>query len=322
VTSHFTLLEQECLLQIAGPDSATFLQGQTSCDTRLLNADTALPGVYCTPQGRVVCDFLLSQADEELLLMRMRRNVRAHAAATFGKYIIFSKAELSEQDDWQATACWGPDAGAALRQVFGDAPDGQNNSLVGEGYVLVQVDAKATQFECYLRGDQATARIAHLGEILLPSSESTWQSLQIVRGIGRIESATIEEFIPQMHNYELTGHISYKKGCYTGQEVVARLHYRGKSKRRMYLASLAADQAGMPQAGMPQAGTPQAGMPLFSAGTEQSVGNVVNAAADHAGTVYLLLTATAGGIEHGLYLEKADGPKLELQQLPYSLETD
>ena len=297
MSTYYATLEQESLLHICGPDTATFLQGQTSCDTRQLNASTALPGIYCTPQGRVVCDFLLCEAAQDHCLLRMRQDIRHRACETFGKYIIFSKAELSEADDWQTLACWGPGAADTLTQIFGAAPQGRYGSLRGEGFLLVQVDDEARQFECYLRDDGAAARAEQLAAGAQLADANSWR---------RIEAATIEEFIPQMLNYDLTGHINFNKGCYTGQEVVARLHYRGKSKRRMYLVSSAAGPA-------------PAGAPLYSPAAQQSVGNIVNSASCEDGSSLALAVTTADGLSAGLHLGSAEGPQLTPEELPYSL---
>jgi folate-binding protein YgfZ len=309
VSTYYTTLEQESLLHINGPDSATFLQGQTSCDTRQLDASTALPGAYCTPQGRVVCDFLLCEAAENHCLLRMRRDIRQRACETFGKYIIFSKAELSATDDWHTLACWGSGAADALARVFGAAPAGRYGALRGDGFLLVQVDDEASQFECYLRDDGVATWSEQLADGAQLADENSWRALQLRNGVARIEAATIEEFVPQMLNYDLTGHINFSKGCYTGQEVVARLHYRGKSKRRMYLASSAA-------------GPVAAGTPLYSPAAQQSVGNVVNSASGEDDTGLALLVATAEGHGAGLHLESADGPLFTPEELPYSLPSE
>jgi len=306
----YSPLTHEALLHIAGPDSLTFLQGQTTCDTRELEGGRAVPGAYCTPQGRVVCDFLLCQLGQDHYALRMRRDIRSGAGATFGKYIIFSKAELdSERNDWQVLACWGPDAALALGDIFGGTPQQRYGSLNGDDFILVQMDEGGQQFECYLRDEQAPELIARMAEVMPLSSENSWQALQITSGIGRIEAATAEEFVPQMLNYDLTGHISFTKGCYTGQEVVARLHYRGKSKRRMYLAEL------------PAASAAAAGSAVYTSGTQQSVGNIVNTASAEGRTVALVV-ATASGVKNGLYLAGQQDTNLVIGELPYALSPD
>jgi folate-binding protein YgfZ len=333
LSCHYALLTDEALLHITGPESLAFLQGQTTCDTRRLDDSHALPGAYCTPQGRVVCDFLLCQLAPGHCALRMRRDIRSGAAAVFGKYILFSRAELDAGDaGWQIAACWGEGVAARLQSIFGGVPGERYGVHAGEGFVLVQMDADGQQFECYLDDAQNPDWRKQLQAALESGDLSTWQALQIDSGIARIEAATVEAFVPQILNYDLTGHISFRKGCYTGQEVIARLHYRGQAKRRMYLARMETragnaapqagmPQAGMPQAGMPQAGMPQAGMPLFNAGDERAVGTVVNSAVTAAGGVVALVTATAPGLAAGLRLGSPDGPGLEPGELPYSLPT-
>ena len=341
MSCHYALLTDEALLHITGPDSLTFLQGQTTCDTRRLDDSHALPGAYCTPQGRVVCDFLLCQPAPGHCALRMRREIRSGAAAVFGKYILFSRAELDAGEaDWQIVACWGEGVAGRLQSIFGDVPRERYGACTGEGFVLVQLDAEGRQFECYLDDARNPAWREKLGGAFEGGDPSTWQALQVGSGIARIEAATVEAFVPQSLNYDLTGHISFKKGCYTGQEVIARLHYRGQAKRRMYLARMATGigaaepragtaragtpqagtpQAGTPQAGTPRAGTPRAGMPLFNAGEGRSVGTVVNSAVATGGEIVLLVNATAPGMAAGLRLGSPDGPALEPGELPYSL---
>lgn len=309
MTSYYTHLEQEALLHLTGPDSLKFLQGQLTCDTRQIDAGHALPGAYCTPQGRVVCDFMLCQLGEEHYALRMRRDILDTSAATFGKYIVFSKARLdAARGDWQILACWGEDAAAALRDILGSVPERLFGAASDEGYTLVQMDAQGQQFECYLNTAEQAQLLRRLEVRLQISTEAAWQLGEIRRGIGRIQAPTSGEFIPQMLNYDLTGHVSFSKGCYTGQEVVARMHYRGKPKRRMYLAELSTP------------GPAAAGMALYSSGSAQSVGNVVNSNSDANGTTVALVVATADGLERGLHLAAPDGPLLETRALPYSLE--
>ncbi|MBE9539587.1 MAG: tRNA-modifying protein YgfZ, partial [Proteobacteria bacterium] len=114
----------------------------------------------------------------------------------------------------------------------------------------------------------------------------------------RIEAATVEVFIPQMLNYDLTGHVSFDKGCYTGQEVVARLHYRGKPKRRLF------------QATMEKTLALQAGSALYSSATEQSSGTVVNSALGANGLPIALIVAPVAEGESVIHLDSPNGPLL------------
>jgi folate-binding protein YgfZ len=306
---NFTPLEQDGLLHITGPDSLKFLQGQTTCDTRNINAQHAAPGVFCTPQGRVVCDFVLCELGPEHYALRMRQEIIALSSAALGKYIIFSKAKLDDsRDDWMVCAAWGEHAAPVLREIFGDTPTSAFACVTGDGFAVVQLDEQAQHFECYLSKALSQQYLDRMAELMQASSESAWQAQQIAAGIARIELTLVEEFVPQVLNYDITGHISFNKGCYTGQEVIARLHYRGKPKRRTYLAHI------------PSGITCASGTPLYDAGSGQEAGSIVNSCIGNDETS-ALVTATASAIDNGLLLGSPSGPALRIGALPYPVAT-
>ena len=310
LNSYSTSLDKEALLHLRGPDALSFLQGQVTCDTRELTVDGALTGLYCTVQGRVVCDFLLFSLEQDHLVLRMRRDIRASSAALFAKYIVFSKAQLeAEREDWQVIACWGPGSAGTLQHVFGTLPRERYGACRGEGFVLVQMDAAGHQFECYL-GPDATELAGDLREHSSPGTEADWQAGQIATGIARIGANTTGEYVPQLLNYDLTGHISFTKGCYTGQEVVARLHYRGKPKRRLSLADIGPDA-------IPTDLQSVAGDALYSSDSPKAVGNIINCVRDAEGRCAMLVTATEAGLASGLRLSTPDGPLLKTGPVPY-----
>lgn len=312
VSCHYATLKQEALLHLQGPDAAAFLQGQVTCDTRKLNPATAIPGVYCTVKGRVICDFLLAALAADHLVLRMRRDIRDTSAAVLAKYIVFSKARLDAQcDRWQILGCWGPGSSGMLGDIFGAAPAAQYGVTAGEGFLLIQLDEAGQEFECYLEESVAAGFQDRLPAHATERPESEWQLLQIASGIARIEAATSGEFVPQVLNYDVTDHISFKKGCYTGQEVVARLHYRGTAKRRLYLAEIDPLQSADKVA-------PAAGDALYSGNNSQVVGNVINSVSSGART-RLLVTATAEAIATELQLTDTQGQALAISPVPYPL---
>ncbi|MEM1112719.1 MAG: hypothetical protein AAGI11_12485 [Pseudomonadota bacterium] len=299
---YYSTLPGETLVEISGPDTLTFLQGQTSCDTRELDGSRALTGVYCTPQGRTVCDFLLLELGEHHCGLRLRADIADTSAQVLGKYIIFSKADIHPAPSpWQVAACWGEGARDAVTAVMGTAPGERLGACRSGNMLAVQVDDAGEAFELFYEGDPPSIAAQH-GE------EEAWRSLAIARGEARIEAATSGELIPQVLNYDLTGHISFTKGCYTGQEVVARLHYRGKTKRRAFIAQCPTDAAAV------------VGMPLFTAGREQASGEVINIATPGAGPTHLLVSAVVEAPESGLRLGAPDGPALQLTPPPYPLD--
>lgn len=308
MSAYYAPLQSEALLHISGPDSLTFLQGQTTCDTRKISESQALPGAYCNVQGRMVCDFLLLQLAAEQYALRVKADTLEQAAATFGKYIVFSKAKLdSENRDWEVFGCWGDSVAEVFTSLDVPLPAGRYQASSGDGYVLVQLDDAGSQFEAYINTRDNRDHLDALAAALAPGDEAQWQTLQMRAGIGRVEGPNVEELLPQMLNYDVTGHVSFNKGCYTGQEIVARLHYRGKAKRRMYLGELAT-------------GTDtRAGTTVFNAGSGQAVGSVVNAA-EQDGRAICLLSATEKGVAQGLRLGSPEGTQIEILALPYRVD--
>ena len=301
MSCQYAVLGHEALLHISGPDSLAFLQGQTTCDTRNVEATQAVIGAYCTPKGRVVCDFLLCQLASEHFALRLRADILAVSAAVFGKYIVFSKADINtENNDWQVFACWGDTAGSTLRSLLGttevnNTPGRQYGTVAGEGFVLVQSDEAAAAFECYINTRTHPQLASQLAAAAPEVGENCWRALQIKSGMARIEADTVETFIPQMLNYDLTGHISFDKGCYTGQEVVARMHYRGKPKKRLYRATIANQLL------------PLAGAALYHAAVAQSAGTVVNTALGSDQQTTALVVAPVTKTQGHLHLSDPNG---------------
>ncbi|MEH6611036.1 MAG: hypothetical protein V7696_16830 [Halioglobus sp.] len=309
MNSAFTLLPDEALLEISGPDTLTFLQGQVTCDTRQLSDNNAVPGVYCTPKGRTVADFLLLQLAETEFALRVRSGIMENTAAVLGKYIVFSKAEIAPRNtEWQIFGCWGPDAAQVITDISGADPGRRYTCINAEDFIAVQMDEAGRYFECYCKTGSSLPQ--SLADVCEPGNVSDWNSAQIAGGIARIEADTVEEFIPQMLNYDITGHISFTKGCYTGQEVVARLHYRGKPKRRTYLGSIAGTDV------------PVAGTPLFTPGNNQSIGNIVNASGGSDQQVSVLYCATATAIDQGVRLGSDQGLEIMPGDLPYTVSPE
>ena len=304
LNARFTPLDQEALLQISGPDTLTFLQGQSTCDTRQLNAQRALPGLFCNPQGRALADFLLVSLAADLVLLRLRRSISAQTAATLGKYIAFSKATLDSADSsWQVFGLHGESAAAAAGHYFGAAPGARYSVTAGDGFRLVQVDDDGSAFECLLSED-CPRREALIRE-LPAGTAAAWEALGIASGVARIEAATAGEYVPQNLNFDLTGHISFSKGCYTGQEVVARLHYRGKAKRRLLLGSVNA-------AGLAPGDT------LYAADGSRAEGMVINVASGGDGVSRLLVCTSPDHLQPGLALE-GGAVEVTLSLPPYPL---
>ena len=295
------------LLEVRGPDAEKFLQGQITCSATEVTPALSSPGAYCTAKGRVVASFQLLRPQNDVFLLRMRRDLLDIAARAFGKYIVFSKAKLAIAEPMIGIGLHGNAVGALLRELIGALPTQQHGTIsYGDG-LLLQCDAAGTQYEYWGPAATATALWSHCAPHCLAIGSRYWRWLQIRSGNAEISAATSEMFLPHMLNYHVTGAINFKKGCYTGQEIVARTHYRGQVKRHLLRAALTGP-------------APAAGSDL-SDNNGKAVGNIVDSALINADTAELL--AVAADTDHDSAAAptnlRAGAAELRPLMLPYAI---
>ena len=273
-----------------------------TCDVDALSEKRSQAGACCTPQGRLVCDFRLLQEQPDRLLLLLESDLAEAALATFRKYIVFSKAEIEDDSRNRAQfALWGQGA-LELAGATGSKP----GASWRDGDMLWTVVDDTGALEACLPAAQADGLAERLASTATPAEASAWRRHEIDRGIGHVRGPTVEMFLPQMLNYQLTDRISFSKGCYTGQEVVARMHYRGKVKRAMVLARA-------------DSGSPAPGDALYRAEGGQAAGNVVSAEAEPGGGVRLLAVLALDALDGAVHLGEG-GPRLSFLPMPYPLE--
>lgn len=298
-------LHQFRLLLIKGPDASKFLQGQVTCDLRELVAPTTRIGAQCNPKGRILLSFRALQLDAENIALRIPASMMEKAKSSLGKYIVFSKAKLHEGDDYLLFGLYGEGARSAAEAIFNALPSENDGWIEKDGNILIQL--APDRFECWIKSADTTGVAQQLANRSVGGHENEWNLLNIRTGIADIYPETFELFTPQEINYQLVNGISFRKGCYTGQEIVARLHYRGKLKRHMYRFTVNADQLPMP------------GSALVNATTGKACGYLVNAAFSSRHQIEVLAS---------LLDEQLDQVRLEtsaeifsLLSLPYAIPT-
>ena len=226
-------LSHYAALEVRGPDAEKFLQGQITCSAAEVTPALSSPGAYCTVKGRVVTSFQLLRPYSDGFWLRMRGDLLDIAARAFSKYIVFSKAKLTAAESIIGIGLQGPSISVVLRELIDTLPSQQHGTVsYGEG-LLVQCDTQGNQFEYWGPLTSATALWSHCLPHAIAVGSRYWRWLQIRSGNAEISAATTETFLPHMLNYHETGAINFKKGCYTGQEIVARTHYRGQVKRHI-----------------------------------------------------------------------------------------
>ena len=296
------------LLQLEGDDAVTFLQGQVTNDVKLLDGSNSHYAGYCTPKGRLLAIFL-AFAHHDHLHLQLHGALKENVLKRLKMYVLRSKVTLTDvSDSIIRFGIAGPQATAALEQVFGSAPQHVHALVNLESANLLRLPGDLPRYEVFCAPEHAAALWSQLQAFATPVGNPVWEWLEIQAGIPDVTPATVEAFVPQMVNLDRLNGINFKKGCYTGQEIVARTHYLGKVKRRTLLAHLAGEQM------------PQAADPVFGSDSTDAVGQVVRAAAAPAGGFDLLVEVREESAAAGtLHWASVEGAALALRPMPYDL---
>lgn len=310
-----TLLNHLAPILVQGPDAASFLHGQISQDALHLPADAYRLGGYCSVKGRLQASFQLLRTQADQLVLLADASLLPAWLKRLQMFVMRAKVTL--QDARNAPSHW---------QVLGVVGQAQATALFGEQAMALPEGGASSPDATLMRlpNVQGQARWIWLGpaeaaQHLLsqgtPLAAHVWDWLEVMSGIPRITATTVDQFVPQMVNYELVGGINFQKGCYPGQEVVARSQYRGTVKRRLFLLHNANPDINM----LPM-------QEIFaSADHEQAAGVVVNAAPMPNGLGWSALAELKIALvnpETSLHLAAHDGPKLALGTLPYNMPTE
>ena len=289
------------VIRAQGEDAAQFLHGQLTQDFALLGAGEARLAAFCNAKGRMLASFIGLKAGDDEILLVCSRDVLAATLKRLSMFVLRAKARLSDASN--EFALYGI-AGDALQALLPgpQAPWSVREAGAARLVQLYPADGQPRALWVAPAGEAAPAGPA-LGPAL-------WQWGEVRSGIASLTAPVVEAFVPQMLNYESVGGVNFKKGCYPGQEVVARSQFRGTLKRRAFVAHAQAELA--------------AGQEVFQAGDpEQPVGLVAQAAPAPSGgwdaIVSLQLAAVEAG---GLHAGSASGPPLQLLPLPYRLLAD
>lgn len=289
-------LDDERLLLFQGPDADNVLHGQTTADTKALPVGHSVGGAFCDVKGRVIADFLALRVDTEVFALRVSADLTDLLSEHLKKFLMFSKTTLSVSD-WRVVGMLGETAHDRL-----NVPSPGDSSAVAialdGGFLLSRGSHQSEYFGPGL--DEHLTAETHARLLA-----GAWYSASLLRGEARVVKATSGRYLPQDMNYDLLGWVNFKKGCYTGQEIIARLHWRGKPKRRLYLAQIEGDVI------------PQVGAPLTLNDSGKTVGSVINGARQD-GRVTLAVEATAEAAQTACRIGM-DGPAITLNAAPEPL---
>lgn len=300
------------IIQVSGADARSFLQGQFSSDIQQLEADQTQLSGYCNPKGRMLAIMRIVPTQDDLLLV-LPKTLLPEIQKRLQLYILRSDVRLQDVSNTHAILEL---AGSRVADVMPAVPETDN--------AQIQIDERHS---LRLPGDrpryQIIGPVAAVQKIwqkaiqkdLTPTDARAWRLLDIRAGLPMLYTATSEAFVPQMTNLHLLGGVSFQKGCYTGQEVVARMHYLGKQKRRMYRVHIAPGSL------------IEVGQALYAANArEQTVGTVLEIAPlDTTEGYEALVVCQINSMEQAALTLQADsqpGPAITCLNLPYAYPVD
>ena len=225
-----TPLGDYAFLAVEGERATQFLQGQLTCDLRQSGAGHVIPGAWCTVKGRVACSFLLWQPEPSRVLLRLRADLVDSTTALLLKYGVFSRIVVGDP----GLACIGLLAAPDGTGLPGLGPCGERHSLRAiDDALLLHREPALGLFELWVPRASSRRWTERLATGFATCDATAWRLALIRAGEAEVQAATAGLFLPQMLDYEARGAVSFRKGCYTGQEIVARTHYKGGVKRHL-----------------------------------------------------------------------------------------
>jgi len=291
------------LIRISGKDAKQFLQGQLTCDLEEINAEQSRLGAHCDVKGRIIASFRLFfyQSDYYFLLPR---SMLPLLLVSLQKYAVFSKVTLTDvSKDWQKIGLYGPSIKDLLHEQKLNFD--KENGVAGSDHKLSLSIPGPMPRRILLA--PVTQPIGVIDSQFEQESIDHWHLLDIMGGIATIYPETSGQFTPHQLNFPEIGGVSFNKGCYIGQEIIARTHYLGKSKSRLFRVSFQANSSLLP------------GSPLFDSNQKTEKGTLIMSAKEQDNRYQALVCLQTQAISHTIRLGSLEGPVVDFLELPYSI---
>jgi hypothetical protein len=309
-----TLVKRDCvadlshlaLIRVNGADAAEYLNGQFTTDVRRLQPHSSQLSAYCEPQGRTLAVFRAMRRHDEFWLC-LPENLRDVMINRLRKFVLRARATVNAADDLILIGLAGSGAEQILARVDLVAP--QDVASSRDGMTILRAPGQWPRYEIIASVEQAKTLWQELSRRCVPTGSSVWRWHDIQAGIPSVFSQTAEHFVPQSLNLDLLGGIDFAKGCYPGQEIIARVRFRGRIKQRTYRAWVDLENE------------PRPGDSLYSPDypSGQAAGTVLDAQAAPEGGCDLLAVIAISVAGGELHIGQIDGPTLESRPLPYLL---
>ena len=297
------------IIRVTGPEAGSFLTAQFTNDVGALSESRSQLGAWCNAQGRVLVVFRLLRHEASYLLL-LPREMIGPTLQRLKKFVLRARLTLEEaSEELRVLGSFGAQTLAGVTAHLPPIPEQENTVAHRAGVSVIR--GPGTLPRWLIIGANESLAALRANEPAADVSDTAWRLQDILAGIPMVGAVTTEAFLPQMLNLDALGGVSFTKGCYPGQEVIARLQYRGQLKRRMYLA-LVEDAA-----------VPRAGDRVYSRAHlgSQPAGQIV-VAAPRDSRCFALLAVVDNEAAHAgsIHLQHPDGPPLVFQPLPYPID--
>jgi len=296
------------LIRVSGEDRVNFLQGQLSCDVKSLKPGQQTLAAQCNPQGKA-WSILRVIVLEDRILMTQPSSVTEKQLPELQKYGAFSKVEISKETEYKLIGLAGCKSSEYVAEKVDTAATHEQSRLLEDGIVIKQ-PYPSLRYLIVMKNKQAAELIEDLKDRATLFDDSLWNAMNIAAGIAFIEKETAALFIPQMLNLQALDGISFTKGCYIGQETIARAKYRGANKRALFILTGRASEA-------PKPGD---NVQLLLSNNWKRVGTVISGCQYGDGHIEVLAVLPKDSGSDDIYqIQEIEGSTLYYAPLPYSL---
>lgn len=304
--SHYSLIEA------SGDDVVDFLQGQLTNDIKLVTENVGQLGAYCNPKGRILANFRIFKRNDHYFL-RLHSEITEATLKRLRMFVMRSKVKLLDSsNDLLRIGIAGDNATTKLATLFNNLPENADESLTENEMTIIKLPGILPRYEIHGQFEKVKDLWEQLQKDAVAIGENSWNLLTIRAAIPEIVSETVEAFVPQMINLHAINGLSFTKGCYPGQEVVARMQYLGKLKRRLYIGTVKNNELPIP--GQAIIGNDE---------KQEKAGQIVSASWTKDKSVEFLAVLQIEKAENEeLHIQSSDSPVIQLHELPYTLEKE
>ncbi len=309
-------LSQYSTLVVAGDDAVDFMQGQFTNDVKNVDEQNSQLNAFCNNKGRMSANFRLFKYQQNYFFS-VRNNLVEHSIEHLQNYILRAQVVIQDVSEQLIHLGVSGDNAEKLLAPFVEISNREIDAVsFNDNYIAIRVAGaqaeKNPRYEIFCSPEHAKTLWEAISTQAEVVNSSSWDYLNIQAGLPFIDSHTSEEFVPQMVNMDLINGVSFTKGCYTGQEIVARMHYLGKLKKRCYKVFIDSEDK------------PAAGDKLFAenARAGQNTGMIIQAEKNPQAGYDALAVIQIADTESKLFLNDADGPAVTVKALPYTFETE